>query len=177
MSRASSQSIPEGGGHGRRDEKGGSKLARCWVAHCWVDAAKVSIENRTRIVLPKLSPRSRSRRTRVQDASTHLVAAVAIRSEFSSAIPRGASESELTGMERSYRHSAWCPRHGPAQIHARPAHRAGRGLTTPSEDALRRGRRRRAVTGITISHELVHDMQDQHFNLDSLQQSRDDNAA
>ena len=32
-----------------------------------------------------------------------------------------------------------------------------------------------AVTGITISHELVHALQDQHFNLDSLTQSRDDN--
>ena len=32
-----------------------------------------------------------------------------------------------------------------------------------------------AVTNITISHELVHALQDQHFNLDSLQQARDDN--
>jgi hypothetical protein len=32
-----------------------------------------------------------------------------------------------------------------------------------------------AVTGITISHELVHALQDQHFNLDSLQRSRNDN--
>ncbi len=32
-----------------------------------------------------------------------------------------------------------------------------------------------AVTGITISHELVHALQDQHFNLDSLQQARGDN--
>jgi hypothetical protein len=32
-----------------------------------------------------------------------------------------------------------------------------------------------AVTGITISHELVHALQDQHFNLDSLTQARDDN--
>jgi hypothetical protein len=32
-----------------------------------------------------------------------------------------------------------------------------------------------AVTGITISHELVHALQDQHFNLDSLQRSRSDN--
>ena len=32
-----------------------------------------------------------------------------------------------------------------------------------------------AVTAITISHELVHALQDQHFNLDSLQQARDDN--
>jgi hypothetical protein len=31
------------------------------------------------------------------------------------------------------------------------------------------------ITGITISHELVHALQDQHFNLDSLQQARDDN--
>lgn len=32
-----------------------------------------------------------------------------------------------------------------------------------------------AVTNITIAHELVHALQDQHFNLDSLQRSRDDN--
>jgi hypothetical protein len=32
-----------------------------------------------------------------------------------------------------------------------------------------------AVTGVTISHELVHALQDQHFNLDSLQHARDDN--
>jgi hypothetical protein len=32
-----------------------------------------------------------------------------------------------------------------------------------------------AVTGITISHELVHALQDQHFNLDSLTRARDDN--
>ena len=32
-----------------------------------------------------------------------------------------------------------------------------------------------AVTNITISHELVHALQDQHFNLDSLQRARDDN--
>ena len=32
-----------------------------------------------------------------------------------------------------------------------------------------------AVTGVTLSHELVHALQDQHFNLDSLMQSRDDN--
>jgi hypothetical protein len=32
-----------------------------------------------------------------------------------------------------------------------------------------------AVTVITISHELVHALQDQHFNLDSLTQARDDN--
>jgi hypothetical protein len=32
-----------------------------------------------------------------------------------------------------------------------------------------------AVTGVTISHELVHALQDQHFNLDSLQQARGDN--
>jgi hypothetical protein len=32
-----------------------------------------------------------------------------------------------------------------------------------------------AITNITISHELVHALQDQHFNLDSLQQARDDN--
>ncbi len=31
------------------------------------------------------------------------------------------------------------------------------------------------VTGITIAHELVHALQDQHFNLDSLQQARTDN--
>ena len=31
------------------------------------------------------------------------------------------------------------------------------------------------VTGITISHELVHALQDQHFNLDSLQGARGDN--
>jgi hypothetical protein len=31
------------------------------------------------------------------------------------------------------------------------------------------------VTGITVSHELVHALQDQHFNLDSLTQARDDN--
>ena len=32
-----------------------------------------------------------------------------------------------------------------------------------------------SITGITISHELVHALQDQHFNLDSLTQARDDN--
>ena len=32
-----------------------------------------------------------------------------------------------------------------------------------------------AVTDITISHELVHALQDQHFNLDSLTRARDDN--
>jgi hypothetical protein len=32
-----------------------------------------------------------------------------------------------------------------------------------------------AVTNITISHELVHALQDQYFNLDSLQHARDDN--
>jgi hypothetical protein len=32
-----------------------------------------------------------------------------------------------------------------------------------------------AITNITISHELVHALQDQHFNLDSLQSARDDN--
>ena len=32
-----------------------------------------------------------------------------------------------------------------------------------------------AITNITISHELVHALQDQHFNLDSLQGARDDN--
>lgn len=31
------------------------------------------------------------------------------------------------------------------------------------------------ITGITISHELVHALQDQHFNLDSLQDARGDN--
>lgn len=31
------------------------------------------------------------------------------------------------------------------------------------------------VTGITISHELVHALQDQHFNLDSMQSARADN--
>lgn len=31
------------------------------------------------------------------------------------------------------------------------------------------------ITGITISHELVHALQDQHFNLDSMQSARDDN--
>lgn len=31
------------------------------------------------------------------------------------------------------------------------------------------------ITGITISHELVHALQDQHFNLDSLQSARGDN--
>jgi hypothetical protein len=32
-----------------------------------------------------------------------------------------------------------------------------------------------AITAVTISHELVHALQDQHFNLDSLQQARGDN--
>ena len=32
-----------------------------------------------------------------------------------------------------------------------------------------------AVAGITIAHELVHALQDQYFNLDSLQDARDDN--
>ena len=32
-----------------------------------------------------------------------------------------------------------------------------------------------AITNITISHELVHALQDQHFNLDSLTHARDDN--
>lgn len=32
-----------------------------------------------------------------------------------------------------------------------------------------------AVAGITLAHELVHALQDQHFNLDSLTQARDDN--
>lgn len=32
-----------------------------------------------------------------------------------------------------------------------------------------------SVTNITISHELIHALQDQHFNLDSLTQARDDN--
>jgi len=32
-----------------------------------------------------------------------------------------------------------------------------------------------AITNITLSHELVHALQDQHFNLDSLQQARGDN--
>jgi hypothetical protein len=32
-----------------------------------------------------------------------------------------------------------------------------------------------AITAVTLSHELVHALQDQHFNLDSLMHSRDDN--
>jgi hypothetical protein len=31
------------------------------------------------------------------------------------------------------------------------------------------------ITGITISHEVVHALQAQHFNLDSMQAARDNN--
>ena len=86
-------------------------------------------------------------------------------------------ESELTGMERSYKAFGLIP--------------AGMDLSRFMLDLLTEQVAGyydpkaktlyvveggdEAVTGITISHELVHALQDQHFNLDSLQQARDDN--
>jgi hypothetical protein len=86
-------------------------------------------------------------------------------------------EAELSGMERSYktvRVAAGVDE--PPALHARPADRAGCRLLRPAgEEAVHRRGGDEAVTDITISHELVHALQDQHFNLDSLTRARDDN--
>ena len=86
-------------------------------------------------------------------------------------------ESELTGMERAYKAFGLSP----ASMDLRKfmlelLTEQVAGYYDPKAKTLyvvEGGDE--AVTGITISHELVHALQDQHFNLDSLQQARDDN--
>ena len=86
-------------------------------------------------------------------------------------------ESELTGMERAYKAFGLVP----ASLNLRKfmlelLTEQVAGYYDPKAKTLyvvEGGDE--AVTGITISHELVHALQDQHFNLDSLTQARDDN--
>ena len=86
-------------------------------------------------------------------------------------------ESELTGMERSYKAFGLIPsgmdlRRFMLDLLTEQV----AGYYDPKDKTLyvvEGGDQ--DITGITISHELVHALQDQHFNLDSLQQARDDN--
>lgn len=86
-------------------------------------------------------------------------------------------ESELTGMERAYKALGLIPR-------SMDLRRFMLDLLTEQVAGYYDPKAKtlyvveggdEAVTGITIAHELVHALQDQHFNLDSLTQARDDN--
>jgi len=86
-------------------------------------------------------------------------------------------ESELTGMERSYKALGLIP----AGMDLR---RFMLDLLTEQVAGYYDPKAKtlyvveggdETVTGITISHELVHALQDQHFNLDSLTRARGDN--
>ena len=86
-------------------------------------------------------------------------------------------ESELSGMERSYKAFGLLP----ASMDLR---RFMLDLLTEQVAGYYDPQAKKlyiveggdeAVTDITISHELVHALQDQHFNLDSLTRARDDN--
>lgn len=86
-------------------------------------------------------------------------------------------EAELTGMERSYKAFGLVPASMDLrafmldllteQVAGYYDPKAKTLYVVEGDDET--------VTNITISHELVHALQDQHFNLDSLQQARDDN--